>query len=85
MCRLTRKAVINDYASTHSLNVLGPLLFGPKKQLEGDTRHYLSFSRDQLAHVVQASGFTLRAEERQLFLPTVLHRKLGPNPLLHGV
>ena len=77
MCRLARKAVIIDYASTRSLNAVGPLLFKVKKRLEGNTRNYLSFSRDQLAGILHGSGFDMLAEERQLFLPTVIHRKLG--------
>ena len=84
MCRVARKAVIIDYASTRSLNAVGPLLFKVKKKLEGNTRNYLSFSRDQLAQVLDRSGFNVLAEERELFLPTVVHRKLGANAMLRS-
>jgi 2-polyprenyl-3-methyl-5-hydroxy-6-metoxy-1,4-benzoquinol methylase len=84
MCRLARKAVIIDYASTRSLNAVAPLLFKVKKRLEGNTRNYLSFSRDQLAKVLDGSGFNMLREERQLFLPTVVHRKLGDTGALRG-
>jgi hypothetical protein len=85
MCRMARRAVIIDYPSTRSLNALEPLLFRFKKRLEGNTRHYLSFSRGQLASVFRQSGFDLIAEERQLFLPMVVHRKLGGNTVLQGI
>jgi hypothetical protein len=85
MCRLARQAVIIDYPSTRSLNALEPLLFGAKKRLEGNTRHYLSFKRADLAQVLAASGFARITEERQFFLPMVVHRKLGANAVLRGL
>lgn len=85
MCRLARHAVIIDYPSTRSLNALGPMLIGLKKQLEGNTRHYLSFSRAELTQALRPAGFTRIQEQRQFFLPMVVHRKLGANFILRAV
>jgi ubiquinone/menaquinone biosynthesis C-methylase UbiE len=74
MCRVSKRAVIFDYPSKGGLNGLTPLLFGLKKSLEGNTRTYRSFSREELRRVLLSQGFRIEREVKQFFLPMVLHR-----------
>ncbi len=74
MCRVARRTVIIDYPSKFALNALTPLMFGLKKAIEGNTRTYLSFTRHELAGVFEHNGFAISREEKQFFLPMVLHR-----------
>jgi ubiquinone/menaquinone biosynthesis C-methylase UbiE len=74
MCRVARRSVVVDYPSKGGLNALTPLLFGVKKSLEGNTRRYASFSRRELEPTLSGSGFRVRTEQRQFFLPMVVHR-----------
>ena len=77
MCRTARKAVVIDYPSKRSLNALTPLLFPLKKGVEGNTRTYLSFTRNQFRDVLEANGFHIAGEIRQFFVPMMLHRATG--------
>ena len=82
MCRVARRAVVIDYPSKSALNALTPLLFGLKKSLEGNTRTYASFTRDELCEVFQQHGFRYRSETKQFLLPMVAHRAFkGAAPL----
>ncbi len=74
MCRVASRAVVIDYPSTRGLNALTPLLFGVKKYLEGNTRTYTSFSRQQLLAQFSRHGFDDPRLERQFFMPMVVHR-----------
>jgi 2-polyprenyl-3-methyl-5-hydroxy-6-metoxy-1,4-benzoquinol methylase len=74
MCRVARHAVLIDYPSTRALNALTPLLFGMKKQLEGNTRSYTSFAHDELEKAFARNGFVHAVNVKQLFLPMVVHR-----------
>lgn len=74
MSRIARRSVVVDYPSKVALNALTPLLFGMKKSMEGNTRTYTSFSRRELASVLDAAGFRIEREHKQFFLPMVLHR-----------
>jgi SAM-dependent methyltransferase len=74
LCRVARRAVVIDYPSTGGANALGPLLFGFKKSLEGNTRSYTSFSRPVLEDAFGRHGFRCTRELKQFVLPMVLHR-----------
>jgi len=74
MCRVARHAVIVDYPSKSGLNALTPMLFGLKKSVEGNTRTYASFSRDELCRAFGRHGFTFERQVKQFFLPMVVHR-----------
>ncbi len=74
MCRVARRSIVVDYPSKGGLNALTPLLFGLKKSLEGNTRRYTSFARRELESELSGSGFRARTEQRQFFLPMVVHR-----------
>jgi ubiquinone/menaquinone biosynthesis C-methylase UbiE len=74
MCRVARQSVVLDYPTTSGLNALTPLLFGLKKSMEGNTRTYTSFSRQQLDAELSKHGFAYRRQIKQFFLPMVVHR-----------
>lgn len=86
--RVADKAVIVDYPELRSFNMITPLLFGMKKQMEGNTREYTLFRRQQLLDVFDAHGFAYSARVPEFFLPMVLHRKLkqvGVSQALEGI
>jgi len=74
MCRVARRTVLFDYPSKGGLNALTPLLFGLKKSIEGNTREYRSFSRQELATELHRQGFEIERQVKQFFLPMVVHR-----------
>lgn len=74
MCRVARRAVAVDYPSKFGLNALTPLLFGVKKSMEGNTRPYTSFSRQQIERELGRHGFCYERQMKQFFLPMVIHR-----------
>ncbi|MBN1239174.1 MAG: class I SAM-dependent methyltransferase [Gammaproteobacteria bacterium] len=82
LCRVARRAVIVDYASWRSLNVLTPLLFRLKKSIEKDTRVYTSFRPWQLANAFDQQGFAVTDSYGQFFLPMFIHRALSGASLL---
>lgn len=84
MARIARHAIIIDYPSLYSANALSPLLFPFKKNLEGNTRTYLSFSRRQLAAQLSSCGLSVIHQRKQFLLPMVLHRACRSNPLFRG-
>ncbi|MDP6490839.1 MAG: class I SAM-dependent methyltransferase [Kiritimatiellia bacterium] len=81
LCRVTRRAVIIDYPTSQSLNAFSGGLFSAKKRLEGNTRTWRLFSREELTEAFEKHGFTCQAERKQFFLPMVLHRTLRCPPL----
>lgn len=81
-CRVADRAVVLDYPSRYSLNVLTPLLFALKQGVEKNTRTYLSFTRRQLAREFAQRGFTFTRAYPQFFLPMFVHRALHSPPLL---
>jgi ubiquinone/menaquinone biosynthesis C-methylase UbiE len=74
MCRVSRRTVLFDYPSKGGLNSLTPLLFGLKKSIEGNTREYRSFARQELSTELHAQGFEIERQVKQFFLPMVVHR-----------
>ena len=74
MCRIASGAIVIDYPSKFALNALTPLMFGLKKSIEGNTRTYLSFTKRELARAFRQNGFAVSREDKQFFLPMVLHR-----------
>lgn len=84
MARIARHAIIIDYPSLYSLNALSPLLFQLKKNIEGNTRTYLSFSRRQLAAKLSDCGLPVIHQRKQFLLPMAIHRAGRSNPLFRG-
>lgn len=76
LCRVARRAVIVDYPTSQSVNVLTPLLFGAKKSVEKNTRPYTLFRKSEINNTFRSQGFTLSQEAPQFFFPMALHRAL---------
>lgn len=76
LCRVARSAVIVDYPSSRSVNVLAAPFFGMKKRLEGDTRRYRVLEPPVVESVFRAAGFGRLRTYPQFFWPMALHRAL---------
>jgi 2-polyprenyl-3-methyl-5-hydroxy-6-metoxy-1,4-benzoquinol methylase len=76
LCRTARDAVIVDYPTSRSVNAIAPLLFGVKKNLEGNTRPFRLFSHAEVDAEFSKHGFRLRRRLPEFFFPMVLHRML---------
>ena len=74
LCRVARDRVIVDYPTSQGLNVIAPMLFGAKKRLEGNTRHWALFRHAEVRLAFTRQGFDRHRQGRQFFLPMVLHR-----------
>ncbi|MDO6587022.1 class I SAM-dependent methyltransferase [Salipiger sp. 1_MG-2023] len=76
LTRVARHAVILDYPIPGGANLLGPLLFGLKKKVEGDTRRYRTIARRDMHAALDSHGFCDIRETGQFVFPMVLHRTL---------
>lgn len=76
MCRVARKVVILDYPDKRSVNILYDLLFTIKKNMEGNTRTYTLFSRDEIRQELRKNNFNAPIFQPEFFVPMVIHRKL---------
>lgn len=76
LCRVADRAVLADFPTLASVNVLTPRLFGMKKRLEGNTRPYTLFREAEVAEAFAAAGFRPTGRAPQFTLPMVLHRTL---------
>lgn len=74
LCRVARRSVIIDFASTHSLNALAKSLFSAKLKIEGNTRAFTVFDPRDIEECLLANGFAVRAIEPQFVLPMALYR-----------
>lgn len=85
LCRVSSRAVIVDFASWRSLNVLTPLLFHFKKSIEKNTRVYKSFLPSQLTDAFREHGFGVTDSYGQFVLPMFVHRALSGARWLQSV
>jgi len=74
LCRVADVAVIVDYASTRSFNLLAGATFRAKRKVEGDTRPFRTSTPAQVREWFECSGFGLAATQPQFFLPMAFHR-----------
>jgi SAM-dependent methyltransferase len=81
LCRVARRAVVVDYPSSRSVNIIADRLFRLKHRIERNTRPYTVFQRAEVRAAFAAQGFEVRRECPQFLLPMVLHRWLGWAPL----
>lgn len=81
MCRVARKAIILDYPDKRSANILYDLLFDLKKNMEGNTRTYTLFSKQELRDELKTNHFNTPVFKPEFFVPMVIHRKLK-NPAI---
>lgn len=76
LCRVADRAVVVDFPTAQSLNVLTPRLFPVKRRLEGNTRPYTLFREVEITDAFAAAGFRPTGRVPQFALPMVLHRTL---------
>ncbi len=76
LCRVARQSVIVDYPTSEGLNAIAPALFGAKKKLEGNTRHWRLFQHREVLEAFAKQGYVEVRRSPQFFLPMVLHRVL---------
>ena len=81
MCRVAGKAVIIEYPDKRSTNILYDLLFDLKKNMEGNTRTFTLFTRNELSDELRQHNFAPPVFKPQFFMPMVIHRKLQ-NPAI---
>jgi ubiquinone/menaquinone biosynthesis C-methylase UbiE len=84
MCRIARRAIILDYPDKRSANILYDLLFDFKKNMEGNTRTYTLFSRQELRDELKINHFNTPVFRPEFFVPMVVHRKLK-NPAISKI
>jgi SAM-dependent methyltransferase len=77
LCRVSRHAVVLDYADRWSFNLVAGPLFAAKRRAEGNTRRYHVFDRGTLVREFRRNGFGRPHVRPEFFLPMVVHRGLG--------
>ena len=77
LCRVARRAVVVDYPSRRSVNIIADRLFRLKHRIERNTRPYAVFQPAEVRAAFAARGFKVRREQPQFLLPMVLHRWIG--------
>jgi 2-polyprenyl-3-methyl-5-hydroxy-6-metoxy-1,4-benzoquinol methylase len=77
LCRVARLAVVVDYPSRRSANLIADQLFRLKHRIERNTRPYAVFQPAEVRAAFAARGFAVRREQPQFLLPMVLHRWIG--------
>ncbi len=77
LARLARSAVIVDYPTLSSVNLVSQALFGWKKRIEGNTRPFMVFRDRELLAAFAEHGFQATGRCAQFLLPMALHRALG--------
>jgi SAM-dependent methyltransferase len=82
LSRVARFAVLVDFPTVWSVNVLSPLLFRLKKRIERNTRPYTLFSTRSIRESFRRSGYRVLGAKGQFLLPMALHRWAGLNPVL---
>ncbi|MFN8059953.1 MAG: methyltransferase domain-containing protein [Vicinamibacterales bacterium] len=85
LARVSRAAVIVDYPSVASANVVAERLFGLKKAVEGNTRPYRCFADEEVLGAFAAAGFGAPELRRQFTLPMVAHRLVRSATVSRGV
>ncbi|MBI3987794.1 MAG: class I SAM-dependent methyltransferase [Lentisphaerae bacterium] len=76
LCRVAKHAVVADYPTNQSLNVIAPLFFKAKLKMEGNTRAWELFRHREMLAEFARNGYRLQASRAQFFFPMVLHRML---------
>jgi 2-polyprenyl-3-methyl-5-hydroxy-6-metoxy-1,4-benzoquinol methylase len=76
LCRVAKTAVIVDYPTSQSVNMIAPALFDAKKKIEKNTRTWTLFRHAEVRAAFEQNVFRLARQKKQFFLPMVLHRAL---------
>lgn len=81
LCRVAAGAVVVDYPTRRSVNVVSSLLFSAKKRVETNTRPFRVFTEREIDDAFASAGFVTTARRPEFALPMALHRALGWAPL----
>jgi len=76
LCRVSKRAVIIEFPSSNSVNVVAGNFFSLKKSVEGNTRQFGLFQLDEIETKFANNGFELTQHNGQYLLPMALHRAL---------
>lgn len=76
LCRVAKRAVIIDFPPLFSFNLLSPILYKLKKNLEGNTRTFTVFTKREINQEFLKNNFKLYMYHAQFFFPMVVHRML---------
>lgn len=74
--RVAKQAIVVDYPTVRSFNSIAPLLFKFKKNVEQNTRPYISYEERQILDYLKSLDNEPRDRYAQFFWPMVLHRLL---------
>lgn len=85
LCRVARRAVVVDYPTRRSANLLGTSLFGLKRGVEGNTRPFMVFRDSEIEAAFRSRGLRVTGRRPQFLFPMALHRALGVAPLARGL
>src|SRR6478672_8026708 len=77
LCRVAKESVVLDYPSVRSANIISSQLFGMKRRVELNTRHFMTFRPQEVRAAFADAGFMLAAELPQFLLPMVVHRLIN--------
>jgi SAM-dependent methyltransferase len=77
LCRVARRAVLVDFPSLRSVNVVSGATFRLKKRVEGDTRTFAVFREADVEAAFARAGFKPTGRRPQFLFPMALHRALG--------
>ncbi len=85
LCRVARQAVVVDYPSSRSVNVVAERLFGWKRRIEKNTRPFALFRPVEVRREFRRQGYEVVASRPQFLWPMVLHRALSSARLARGL
>lgn len=85
LCRVSRRAVVIDYPTFSSLNLLSLATFGMKRAIEKNTRTYRSFWPAEIRGSFKSNGFTKLKNAPQFVLPMAAHRMTGGSAVLRKI
>jgi SAM-dependent methyltransferase len=85
LCRVAGKAVVADYPSRRSVNIVAEQLFGWKRRIEKNTRPFALFRPAEVGREFGRHGFDVVASRPQFLWPMVLHRALGSAGAARGL
>lgn len=77
ICRVARQSVVVDYPSVRSANIISSQLFGMKRRVEVNTRHFMTFWPHDIHSAFADVGFEVAAELPQFLVPMVVHRMVN--------
>jgi hypothetical protein len=76
LCRTSSRYVLIEFAAASGAQRLAGTLFGLKRQVEGDTRKFWTYTVDEVSAELGRLGFRVVGVDRQFVLPIVVHRML---------